>query len=215
MSKYVFLYKENSEDRDCVKYIEAQPMRFECDHYFGSVIPCGACFSGDSDFENGKINYDNIVTILSKDEFQQLIDFNKKIHELGMGITKGDARYQQGVKLCENIQPVYDKLLSNENQELFGTVQQEERKFLQNEYNLSDEDIDYIFDNYGLDYRDRGVVSVVFDDIETAAEEEAEQLGYVTKENERYFDYNKFGEDMLEDEQYLELNDGRIVYMNY
>ena len=212
MSKYVFLYKENNEDedRDCIKYIEPKPMRFECNHYFGGVNLSGACFSGGE-----WANYENIQTVLTQNEYQQLINFNKDIQELGMGITKGDERYQKGVKLCEDIQPIYDKLLSDENQKLFETIQQEEREFLNNEYNLSDEDIDYIFDNYGLDYRDRAVISVVFDDIESAAEEEADQLGYVTKENERYFDYEKFGQDLLEGEQYLELDDGRIVYLNY
>ena len=32
----------------------------------------------------------------------------------------------------------------------------------------------------------------------------------------RYFDYDKFGEDLVnEDENYLELDDGRVVSLNY
>lgn len=213
MSKYVFLYKDNSEDRDCVKYIVNKPMRFECDHYFGGINLSGACFS--MGFKPEEMNYADIKTILTENELNQLIAFDEAIHELGHGIVKGDERYQKGVELCGNIQPIYDKLLSEENRELFKTIKQEEREYLKNEYDISDEDIDYIFDNYGLDYRDRGVIGHIFEDIEEAAQEEAEQLGYVTKENEKYFDYDKFGQDMLEGGQYLELKDGKIVYLNY
>jgi hypothetical protein len=55
----------------------------------------------------------------------------------------------------------------------------------------------------------------VWDDIDQAAEEEAEELGYITKENERYFNYTTFGEDLLQEERYLELPDGRVILLNY
>lgn len=44
MSKRVFLYKDNSESRDCCAYIE--PSRFECGHYFSGLTLHGACYSG-------------------------------------------------------------------------------------------------------------------------------------------------------------------------
>ena len=215
MSEHVFLYKDNSEDRDCVKYIDAKPMRFECDHYFGGIIPCGACFSGCPEFENGTIIYDDIVTVLTREEFSQLLQFNKAIHELGYGIKRDDERYQRGVELCNSIQPVYDKLLSNENVELFETIKKEEVEYLKEEYNLTEEDIANIFDNYGQDYRDRSVVGYVFDSVEDAAREEAFELGYVKEDNDRYFDYEKFGEDLMEGEQYLELEGGRVATLSY
>lgn len=215
MSKYVFLYKEQgTDDRDCVKYIEINRYgKLECDHYFPSINLTGACFSMGIELDN--IDFDNIVSLLTEDEFKQLEQYNKSVNELGYGITKGDERYQKGIELYNSIKPILDKLASEENQKLFEQVQQEEREYLKEEYSLDDADIDQIFNYYGLDYRDRGIVSTVFNDIEEAAEEEAEQLGYVTKENERYFDYEKFGEDLLEGEQYLELSDGKIVYLNY
>lgn len=215
MSKYVFLYKEQgTEDRDCVKYIEINRYgKLECDHYFPSINLIGACFSMGIELDN--IDFDNITSLLTEDEFKQLEQYNKSVNELGYGITKGDERYQKGIELYNSIKPIFDKLASEENQILFEQVQQEEREYLKEEYSLDDADIDQIFNYYGLDYRDRGIVSTVFNDIEEAAEEEAEQLGYVTKENERYFDYEKFGEDLLEGEQYLELSDGKIVYLNY
>lgn len=43
--KKVFLYRiKNSEDRDCCAYIENNPMRFECGHYFGRPVLHGSCY---------------------------------------------------------------------------------------------------------------------------------------------------------------------------
>ena len=212
MSKYIFLYKENTEDRDCCAYIEAKPMRWECNHYFGSVILHGACYSG-----HNFAHYEDIKTILTEDEYNQLVKFNEEINALGFGIVKGDERHNKGVELCNAIQPVYDKLLSTENEELFNEVIEEEKEYLMDEYGFDEEDIEQIFDEYYLDYRDRGIVGCVFKDTEDLGYEEAYSLGYVERNTiaERYFDFEKLGEDLLEEEQYVELADGRVVYLNY
>lgn len=212
MSRYIFLYKENTEDRDCCAYIEAKPMRFECGHYFGSVILHGACYSGHT-----FAPYKDIKTVLTEDEYSQLVKFDKEINVLGFGITKGDERYNKGVELCNAIQPVYNKLLSTENEELFNEVIEEEKEYLMDEYGFDEEDIEYIFNSYCLDYRDRGIVGCVFDDTYDLGYEEAYSCGYVERNSvsERYFDFEKFGEDLLEEEQYIQLNDGRCVYLIY
>lgn len=214
MSRYVFLYKDkNSDDRDCVKYIKDDPARFECDHYFGGINLCGAFFSTGFNYE--KSNYDNVITILTRKEFDRLIQFNEDIHNLGYGIKKGDDRYISGLALIEEIKPIFDKLNSDGNAMLFEKIAEEETEYLMAEYGLSEDDIQEIFSNYGLDYRDRGVISYIFNSIDDCAEEEAESLGYVTRDNERWFDYEKFGSDLLEEERYLELSDGRVAAMNY
>lgn len=213
MSKYIFLYKDNTEDRDCCAYITPKPMRFECGHYFGSVILHGACYSR-HDFAN----YEDIKTVLTEDEYNQIIKFSKDIDDLGCGITKGDERYNKGIELCKAIQPIYDKLLSEENEEFFEQIKEEEREYLMNEYNLDDVDLDLIFDNYSLDYEDRAVVGYVFDNAYDLGYEEAYSLGYVNDNNSiqsRYFDFEAFGEDMAKDEYHCELYDGRIVSLNY
>jgi hypothetical protein len=214
MNKY-FLYKEQGiDDRDCVKYIEVEKYgKLECNHYFPGVNVIGAAFSMGLKIE--EIDFDNIISILSKEEFIQLGEYNKAIFDLGYSIQKDDERYLKGIELYNNIKVILDKLKSNKNERLFEKVQKEEKEYLKEEYSLNDAEVNFIFNNYGLDYRDRGIVSTIFNDIEEAAREEADSLGYVTKENERYFDYNRFGEDLLEGEQYLELPDGRIVYLNY
>lgn len=214
MSRKVFLFKDNSEDRDCVAYINNKLMRFECDNYFGGINLSGACWSG-RDWE--EINYSDIKTILTEQEFNSLIQFDKNIHELGYGIKKDDERYNKGIELCNSIQYVYDKLNSKENEQLFQEVIQEETEYLMDEYNLDEEDIEQIFNNYGLEYRDRGVVGYVFNSIEELAEEEADQLGYIDNDSiaSRYFDYEQFGQDLLEEQNYLELSDGRVISFMY
>lgn len=212
MREYVFLYKDNSEDRDCCAYIEAKAERFECDHYFGSVVLHGACYC-----KHDFANYEDIKTILTKDEYNQLIKFNEDINALKYGITKGDERYNKGVELCKAIQPVYDKLLSEEAEEFFKQIQEEEKEFLMEEWNLDEDDIEMIFDNYGLDYRDRAVVGYVFSDAYDLGYEEAYSCGYINGNDivSRYFDFEAFGEDLANDEYHCELSDGRIASLMY
>lgn len=214
MKEYVFLYKDNTEDRDCCAYIEAEAIRFECNHYFGSVILHGACYCNDN-----FADYKDIRTVLTENEYNQLIKFNKDIKELGYGITKGDERYHKGVELCKAIQPIYDKLLSKENEKFFEEIIEEEKEYLMDTYNLDEDDIEYIFGNYYLDYRDRAVIGYVFEDAYDLGYEEAWSLGYVDSNNDsiasRYFDYEAFGKDLSNEEGYVELSDGRIAKLCY
>ena len=112
---------------------------------------------------------------------------------------------------------IIEKIESKENAELFEQIVEEEKEYLMNEYGFDEEDVEQIFDEYGLDYRDRGIVGCVFDDTEDLGYEEAWSLGYIQRDSpmERYFDFEKFGEDLLEDECYMQLSDGRCVTLNY
>ena len=68
----IFLAKElNDDDRDIVKYLEFNG--FECGHYFGGLHIVGACFSGfEKEFrEKVETDYENIETILTKEELEQ------------------------------------------------------------------------------------------------------------------------------------------------
>ena len=214
MSKYLFLYREKAaDDRDCCAYIEAKNPRFECGHYFGGIGLHGACYSG-----HKFPDYKDIETILTETEYEELIAYNKAINELGYGIKKGDERYNKGIELSKSVQRIFDKLESSEAKEFQQSIIESEIGYLKDEYSLSDEDIEKIFDEYYLDYRDRGIVGCVFNDSSDLGYEEAWQLGYIKNGDtiaERYFDYEKFGEDLLEDENYLELDDGRVVSLNY
>lgn len=217
MSK-VFLYKiKNSDDRDCVAYIEDKPMRFECGHYFGGVNLYGSCYSS-GNFSN----YEDIETILTEDEYNQLLKFNKDIHDLGYGIEKGSDRYNLGIKLCENIQDVYDKLNSEENEKLFEMVSQEEMEYLKEYFSLNDNDIKAILDEYRLEYKDRSIVGSVYENAYELGEEETFSLGLFDDNGDwsfsiiqRHFDFESFGEEIADDGYHVMLDDGRIVSLNY
>ena len=134
---------------------------------------------------------------------------------MGYGIKKGDDRYQKGMKLCKEVQKIIDKLQSEEAEEFFEEIQKDERDELCSEYNLTKEEIEEIFDNYGLEYRDRAIVGTIFDDIEEAVHEEAWQCGYTKEYDERYFNYDTFADDLLEREDVYELSTGRILFYAY
>jgi len=212
MSRNTFIFKQQgTDDRDCVKYIQIERYKgdLECEHYFPSITLSGACFSGSANFS--EIDFDTISTILTIEEFIILSNFNEGVRNVGYGIKKGDERHRQGLDLVKTIQPILVKLGSKENENLFETIQEEEKEYLMNEFSIDEEDVDFIFNNYSLDYRDRGIVSYVFNDIDEASHEEAWSLGYVKDEKDEYFDYKKFGEDLLEFEQYLKLADGKMA----
>lgn len=210
--KYIFLYKElNTDDRDCVAYIRNNTNWFECDHYFREINIEGPCYSMSLE----DIEYNNIKTILSEDEFNQIKLFNKRINELGYGIIKEDYKYKLGIQFIKDITPIFDKLNSEANEILFNEVIKEEREYLKSEYNITDDDIDFIFDSYYLDYRDRGIISCIYDNVESAGREYLESTGHVPEHLEDYMDYEKFGFDLLNDDSYLILNDNRVVYLNY
>ena len=210
-----FLLKINENDRDCVKYLDTEETgAFECGHYFAGLRINGACFSG-SLKEIEEQSFENITTILTEEELKRLFEFNEKISELGFGIVQDDERYQKGLEYRAEIQDIIDKLNGEDNEKLFKKVQEEEKEVLKKEYDLTDEDIDYIFDNYSLEYRDRGIICCIWRDIDECAYDEAESMGYVNRGNDRYFDYEAFGEDLLNSENYLELEDGRVVMFSY
>ena len=150
MSEHLFLYRiKDSDDRDCCAYTDAAGPKFECNHYFSSINVCGSCYSG-SEFPV----YEKIETILKKDEYEEILTFNIFIKALGYGITKGDSRYRAGIKLINSIKHLYDKLKSDEAFAFFENIQKSEMEYLKEEYNLSDRNIEEIFNEYAEDFRD-------------------------------------------------------------
>ena len=210
----VFLAKEkNSDDRDIVKYIEFNG--FECGHYFGGLHIVGACFSGyKEELKNIVENdFESLETILTRDEFIKLFELDRQLDDLGFGIEKDSDRYNKGMEIIAEFEnTIGKKLLSDENRKLFEKVVADEKEYVKNEYDLTDEEVEEIFDNYGLEYQDRSIVGYVFRDFDEMVEEEKFSLGY---DKVPYFDDESFGNDLLESENYLELESGRIVYYCY
>lgn len=213
MSRYTFLFRRKDNDRNCCAYIESQP-RFECDHYFGSVILHGAGYSN-SNFPE----YEDIDTVLTEDEYQRLIEYNKQIKDLGYGIKKGDKRYNKGLALYEEYKDIFDKLQSDEAIEFQENIIEEEKEWLMVKYDFSDDDVETIFDNYGLDYRDRGIVGYVYGDATDVAEEIFNECLCleISQRNalEGYVDFEQMGKDIANsDEVYCLLDDDRVVRYN-
>ena len=195
MKEYTFLFKDNSEDRDCCAYIRIEDLKTAHRAIDGNFIIHGACYSKSLK----DVNFEDVKTILSEPEFNTLCNYNG-----------------------EDLTEIINKLLSEENNTLFEEVQEEEAEFLRDEYALYEEELEAIFDKYYLDYRDRAVVGCVFKDAYDLGYEEAYSLGIIDNHMEksgfdygRYFDFEKFGEDLTEEESYCELPDGRIAYLCY
>ena len=77
---------------------------------------------------------------------------------------------------------------------------------------MSDLEVDDIFENYGLEYQDRAIISYVFRDFDDMVYEEKFNFGY---DEQPYFDDESFGYDLLESENYYKLDSGKIVSYNY
>ena len=72
MSKYTFLYKDNSEDRDCCAYIRIEDLKTAHRAIDGNFIIHGACYSKSLK----DVNFEDVKTILSEPEFNTLCNYN-------------------------------------------------------------------------------------------------------------------------------------------
>ena len=213
----LFLAKiKDSDDRDCVFYVELRG--FECNHYFGGLSLCGACFGGYQE-EFRKIvdnDFDTLETIYTKEEMQELFRLNDELKSLGYGIEKDSDKYNKGVELLNKINCMLDKLKSGDNEELYNNIiEEEEKEFCMYEYGFSKEQIDDIFDNYKGDFRDRAIICAVFEDKEDLFRDCVFNglIDNVSDELIDYIDVESYVNDkILIYDYYYELDDGRIVY---
>lgn len=219
MRDYMFLFKEkDSEDRDCFAYVETSRIgKFECEHYFPSIGLHGAGYS--KQFSLEEILSKDKDTIFSDEEFKRIAAYNDAVKELGYGIKRGDERYQKGIELTKTISDIIQKLKSEENKEFLDSLFEEEKEILMDEYNLDEQDIEVILEAYSMDYKDRSIICRIYDDAEELATEYCESIGALSDGMEwleKYIDYEKIGEDMLEEiDRYVELSDKRVVELSY
>lgn len=198
-------------DRDACAYLENKPSWFECGHYFGGPILHGSCYCNIS-----WKDYADIETILTEDEYATLRKIADEFGKLGFGIKPEDERYQKGLALTEEIKPIFDKLNSEEACDFFQQIVADEKRIVMSEQGLTEDEVEEAFAEYPLDYQDRSIIGAVFENVEELGREEAYGLGYVEEGevSERYFDFEKFGEDLVEGESYQELTSGRyVMYM--
>lgn len=155
---------------------------FECGHYFSCGSIGNANFSGET--EEGKIKYEKGIAII-----QELKD------------------------------KIYSKLESEENQKLFEKVIEEEKLICMEEYNLSYEEITEVFEHYynaynsiyGVIYQDRGIINCVYDSAYEIGEDWVDNCYNIDDIIKNYIDFEKFGKDIIEDNDYYELEDERVI----
>ena len=197
MREKYFLFKENGiDDRDCVKYIEFD----ESDNLIYFNI-CGACFSGMAtiDKENALSNYNQLTTLLSKDELRKLFEI--------YNIWTNERTQDQN----EFVNEIRVKLAGYSNQILFERVQKEEKEFLCEAYGISDKEADDIFDYIDNGYRDRAIVSCVYYDTNELGKNYVDNFCSIDSQIRDYINYGQLGEDLVDDSNYFTLEDGRIV----
>ena len=210
----LFLAKiTNSDDRDCVHYLDTNTGNFECGHYFSGLRICGANFSGTFDMEkivNDK--FEKLETILTQEEFKRLFEFDEKISKLGYGITMGDIRFHKGQSIVNSIKDIITKLKSDENTALFNKIINDEKEWCMREYDLSKNEVKTIFSEYRAEYQDRGIICYIFKDKNEMLYEEKCSLGY---DEIPYFDDKAFLNDLLDDDSCLRLKSGKIIRFSY
>lgn len=206
----LFLYRDKeANDRDCCAYIEDKNFenRFECGHYFASIGICGGCYFG-ADVKD----YDEVDTVLTESEYNELIQCDKDFHELGYGIEQGSERYNEGMAICERLEPILEKLRSDEAKAFFADIIESEKEYVMDEYSLTEEDVESVFNEFYGEFQDRSIVLAVYDDFEELGQYYADEVECISDRLSNYFDYEAYGRDIFNsDERFIELSDGRIV----
>lgn len=215
--KYLFLGKRENDDRDACVYIDTKSVSFDCGHYFGGIHFTGACFSGFEDEVIEDMTNGKFKTILTLNEFKELISLKEEIKSLGYSIVVGDERYIKGLELQKRFKEFLEKLKTNRAEELFQEIIKEEKEYCMEEYDLDEKEVDEVFDNYYLDYQDRAIINCVYRNIEEFGEEMFTAYNCeIEHDIRKYVDFEAYGQDLVDDsEDYLELSDGRIVSLSY
>ena len=197
MSK-TFLYRTKAaDDRDCCAYIDIADLEKSRTCIDGKFNIHGACYSMSLGGKYADLAYSEVDTFLTEEQYNRL--FNPK---------NGD-----------NYTDIIKTLTSAEAAEFAEEIFESEAEYIQEEYGLSYDEVMEVYHNYAGDYQDRAIIGYVYQD--------SSDLGYAEMENyfaeykmpDRlmdYFDYEKFGEDLVyESEIYLELSNGKVVSLNY
>lgn len=214
--KYLFLGRRKEDDRDCCIYISTDSGEFACGHYFSGIHFSGACYSGLNTQEIlNDVKNEMIETVLNNEDMNELLEIDKALDELSFGIEVNSDKYNKGLECQARIKKWFEKLETDKANNLFKKIIEEEKEYCMEQYNLTEEEVDEIFENYNLDYQDRGIINCIFEDKEELGREMFDVYYNSSNDISKYIDYESFADDLLEDEVYYELNDGRIVSYSY
>lgn len=158
--------------------------------YLKSGFGCGSHSSWE---RIGDFQYENVETILTKEEFDTLANRTP--------ITK------------ETLQTIIDKLYSDENEKFLDTIVDRELECLKEEYNLSDNDINnikyYVPKKYFLD---RKCICQIYDSYDELGQYIIDEFYDIPHNLLSYFNTSDFAYDVIqEDAKFMVMDDYRIV----
>ena len=191
MSKYIILYRIKDEYDGC-RYIELKSDGTIHVDWSGKPIVSNArCITRiDEDF-------DDVETWVTKDMFDRM--------------KNGDG---------ETYSDVADMIDNGEHEEFETHVRESEIEKMCEEYALYEEDVEKMLCNYNQytadnGYFDMSIISYVWDDAYDVAKNYVDEYCNIESFLTNYIDYEGFGEAIIEDSYYYELDDGRVVEYNY
>lgn len=185
---YKLIYREKHDDRDCCAYVELQNCKVVSNRIHG------ACYISNIDKD---LEYEDIETYLTKEEFEWLRDSNN---------------FYKYPTMAEQIT---NHILSAEADDFISMIEREEDEYIKRKYDLSDDDLADIFNNFS-DYHDRSIICAIYNDVEDFASEALENglFGRIDETLKNYIDLKRLGEDIAED-CCIVLSDGRVVEFSY
>lgn len=177
-------------------YIDTRQLKeFIADKFPLKSLSSGFGCGSHSSWERvGEFEYEDVETILTKEEFDTLA--NRKT------ITK------------EMVQTIIDKLYSDANKKFLNTIVDRELECLKEDYNLSDNDINNIKnDLVGKEYYlDRNCICQIYDSYKDVGEYTIEEFYDIPVNLQPYFKTEELGYDIVnEDSKYMVMDDDRIV----
>lgn len=176
-------------------YIDTKQLTmFIADNFSLDCLSSGFGCGSHSSWERiGNFQYEDVETILTKEEFDTLA--NK------IPITK------------EMVQTIIDKLYSDENEEFLDKIVDRELECLKEDYNLSDNNIDNIKNQVSKKYYlDRNCICQIYDSYKDIGEYTIEELYDIPVNLQPYFKTEELGYDVVnEDSRYMVMDDNRIV----
>lgn len=191
MNIFAFHYKNNNVSY----YIDIKELQEFIDDKFpldclSSGFGCGSHSSWE---RIEKFQYEDVETILTKEEFDTLAN--------RIPITK------------EMVQTIIDKLNSDENEDFLDKIIDRELECLKEEYNLSDNDInnikDYVPKKYFLD---RKCICQIYDSYEELGEYIIDEFYNIPHNLLSYFNTSDFAYDVIQDNaNFMVMDDYRIV----
>ena len=187
----MLLYRTKENDRDCCKYVDIRNGKLHRD-INNDVIVEGACFS-----TRIYDDYDNIETLLSREEFERL----KNAHE-----TPDD-----------DFADIIAKLESSDNDGFYEYIQESEIEAIMDEYGVSYNDAHRILSEYPYShaYNDRGIIGCIYRNVNEMGKEVVNMTHNIEDWLEDYIDYDLIGYNEIEANNAILLDNGQVVEYNF